>query len=208
MFTPEEEQQLKKNLIYQKYASTAFSAITTANLLTDINAITGARIEDIPLIKWLTFLYQQKTKVDIDADINTITNTYLQPMYRAWGVLLGPPSNAHIHDRTYRVDMAQATLSSGSSSNLQLRAASAGYTISLAWFILWYDTAPSTSYTIDIHEESGSDIEELHVYPAECGKVFWTYLDTTTDNKKLECDIAGGAGTEVVGIISNTCIFT
>jgi hypothetical protein len=200
--------KLENNQIYQTIKNTQYSSLTTATLLSYLDAIKKLGPAQLPLLKWIAELYRLKALEDIDGDIGVIRSNYQAYVTRMMQTLMGYPTTTHIHDEIYTVDMAQATLSGGASTNLQLRAAVAAKQISCAWIAVWYDTAPGTSYTIDIHEDSGSDIEEIHIYPAECGKKKWTYLDTSTDNKALQADISGGGGTEVVGIVSCTCTFT
>lgn len=62
--TPQEELILRDSPIYKKYRKTQWSAITRVSVLADLDAITMTSIEALPLIKFLTAIYQSKNLED------------------------------------------------------------------------------------------------------------------------------------------------
>jgi hypothetical protein len=199
---------LEKNEVYQYYKYIDYDTLTEAIIAADLENIKSCGVEALPLIKFLSMLYESVKWVggsntslsNIGTKVNQI-NTYTLACADHWMFTNGSRNyDAQLHDGTYKIAQVDATLSSGSVTNQQLLDAITGKKNSILWIIISCDTVPGTMFNFLFHEEDGSAEQWAHVGPAfehENEKI-WLFWDCSTDNKKAEVDISGGSGSEKI----------
>lgn len=205
MFTPEEIAILEKNRIYQKYKNTAYSSVTTANVIADLDALPGVGLENQLLIAYLSWLFKMKATEDLEGDMSVVRTNYLLPMYRQMSAMFGGTAASHMHDETHYIEVVAVTLSSGTTSNTQLLAADSNEKYGIPWIALSWDTAPGNQYFIDLHEADGSTIVDVSFDSVYAGQRAWVFADTATVNKAVQGSFSGGSGAENLFCVLSYC---
>lgn len=125
----------------------------------------------------------------------------------------GDLSNVLIHAdnlATYTITKTSHALAAGVLANAELIAAVAAERTSLAWVIVSWDIDPAAFYTLSFHEAGGGVVPPIAYLPPgfRGNRKVYVYVDTATVNTALQVDLAGGAGVEVIDIITSTIQFT
>jgi hypothetical protein len=209
LLSPSDYELLKKNPVYlQKYKGKTYSELTLAGILTDLDAIQSVSVENLPLIEFLSRLYNAKNQEDSYTALNNIDG-YIEynreyPRYE-WG-LKGSgdgPENANLD-----VEITSHTLAGGALANAVIAAAVASFQLQLLWTILYWDTAPAAAYVYNLQEEDQANQYLLQYQIADNGKLKRHYFKTANDNKAILGDITGGAGGEILYMIAGVVRFT
>jgi hypothetical protein len=196
---------LKNNPVYLKYKQTAYSTPTIATVLADLDAITSISFETLPLIKFLTLLFNLKTREDMETTLDTIQSNTLGRVYQDWihNPTMYTPAEVKINLGDYAPHKTELTLSSGAIAATAIYAPGAGKKPVALWLSLGTNntTNPTTtSYTFTITEETSGDvIQAFTATGSQLGRykrpIFW--IGTTAD-KDINMAVSGGNAAEKI----------
>lgn len=197
-FTPYEIKILEASEVYKRYKTLSWTTITRADIQTDLNWIAKSGIENLPLIKYLTFILEQKSQPttytldNVQAQLITMSGT-IYDLFRTANLHNNP------HQFTSAIPYQETMLAFGQEVTVQVQAGNAFANVEIGAAVAAKQlyakrirfatdnilTPALAAFHFIVSEEDGAALAYINVAQTDMFK--WIDLDVfcTTDQKKL-----------------------